>query len=341
MGNINFSDIGRVEAVRRMLETGGFPDNGSVSFLGGKNNIIRSSSRLWMEGIDFDLTYFPLKHLGYKCLVGTIGELYASMYSPETISIRIGVSSKLDYDQVSELWLGICTAAREHNIKKADLDLCPSYNGLIISISVTGIISEELEASKKKISSKDLICVSGNVGAAYLGMRLLDKEKERLVKAGDLGGKLDIEHFKMIASTYLKPEISPFLIKQMKENGLIPSFGCLVCRGLADAAKKIQKESGLGVKLYSDKIPFEGNSFELGRIINVDPVSAAMNGGDDFRLLFVVPQTMYETLRHDFQTFSIIGHVAQPEVGTVIVMPEGAELPLHAQGWREEDDDAR
>ncbi len=294
MDNRNFSDIGRAGAVETLLKNGGFSP--SAAFSAPSGSIVRTASGIWLEGIDFDLTYFPLKHLGYKCISGTLGGLYASLAMPESASIRIGVSAKLDFPQIEEFWSGMTAALKEHGISRVDLDLCPSRNGLTVSVSIVGVTDGEVESARKPARSKDLVCISGSVGAAYLGMALLESEN----------------------------------------SGITPSFGCFVSRGLADAAKRIASATGLGVKLYSDKIPFEGNSFELGRQLNLDPMSAAMNGGDDFRLLFVIPMDKYETFRHDFQSFSIIGHLAQKDVGTVIVMPEGAEIPLHAQGWKEQ-----
>lgn len=337
MEKINFSDLGRIEAVNRLFEEAGKSFRRGTAFPGMKNGIVRTSSALWIEGIDFDLTYFPLKHLGYKCVTAATGELLATLAGPVSLSVRIGVSAKLDYPQISEIWSGMVTAAREFGFTCLDLDLGPSRNGLIISVSVTGESDTELENSRKPGKSKDLICISGNVGGAYLGMRLLEREKERLQKAGDLSGKMDIDHFRMIVSAYLKPEINSDILNALKDSGITPSYGYLVNRGLADAAKRLSRDSALGVKLYSDKIPLEGNSFELGRILDVDPVSAAMNGGEDYRLMFVVPMSDYDILRHDFQSFSIIGHLAKSDVGTVIVMPTGAELPIHAQGWKESE----
>ena len=142
----------------------------------------------------------------------------------------------------------------------------------------------------------------------------------------------------MLVASYLKPEIDSNIVSQLGDSGIIPSYGYLVNRGLADVAKRLQRDSGLGVKLYTDKIPFEGNSFEAGKRLNIDPVSAALNGGDDFKLLYVIPMSAYETFRHDFQTFSIIGHMAKPDVGAVLVTPEGAELPVHAQGWPKDEE---
>ena len=330
----NFSDIGKIEAIKLLFEESPFKQADGTSYLcGKKGGVIRTASKLWLEGIDFDLTYFPLKHLGYKSVVGTVGEIYASLARPQSISVRLGISAKLDLPQVSELWNGICTAAEEHHIKRADLDLVPSRNGLTISIVISGITSPEVAENRKSASSKDLICISGNVGASFLGMSLLEQEKKKFEKAGELTGQPDLEKYKMLVASYLKPEIDPDIVSQLGDSGIIPPYGYLVNRGLADAARRLNRDSGLGVKLYTDKIPFEGNSFEAGKKLNIDPVSAALKGGDDYRLMFVIPMSAYETFRHDFQTFSIIGHLAQPEVGTVLVTHEGVELPVHAQGW--------
>ena len=330
----DFSDIGKIEAIKLLFEESPFKQADGTSYLcGEKGGVIRTASKLWLEGIDFDLTYFPLKHLGYKSVVGTVGEIYASLARPQSISVRLGISAKLDLPQVSELWNGICTAAEEHHIKRADLDLVPSRNGLAISIVISGITSPEVAENRKSASSKDLICISGNVGASFLGMSLLEQEKKKFEKAGELTGQPDLEKYKMLVASYLKPEIDPDIVSQLGDSGIIPPYGYLVNRGLADAARRLNRDSGLGVKLYTDKIPFEGNSFEVGKKLNIDPVSAALKGGDDYRLMFVIPISAYETFRHDFQTFSIIGHLAQPEVGTVLVTHEGVELPVHAQGW--------
>ena len=330
----NFSDIGKIEAIKLLFEESPFKQADGTSYLcGEKGGVIRTASKLWLEGIDFDLTYFPLKHLGYKSVVGTVGEIYASLARPQSISVRLGISAKLDLPQVSELWKGICSAAEEHHIKRADLDLVPSRNGLTISIVISGITSPEVAENRKSASSKDLICISGNVGASFLGMSLLEQEKKKFEKAGELTGQPDLEKYKMLVASYLKPEIDPDIVSQLGDSGIIPPYGYLVNRGLADAARRLNRDSGLGVKLYTDKIPFEGNSFEAGKKLNIDPVSAALKGGDDYRLMFVIPMSAYETFRHDFQTFSIIGHLAQPEVGTVLVTHEGVELPVHAQGW--------
>ena len=141
----------------------------------------------------------------------------------------------------------------------------------------------------------------------------------------------------MLIGSYLKPEIPSGLVGHLEDVGIYPSNGYLVTHGLSDTLRKLVRDTCLGVKVYADKIPFEGNSFASGKEMDIDPVSAAMNGGDDFRLLFTIPILSAEKFRRDFQTFDIIGHLAQPEVGAVLVTPDGVELPVKAQGWRNEE----
>ena len=140
----------------------------------------------------------------------------------------------------------------------------------------------------------------------------------------------------MFVGAYLKPELPAGAVATFEETEIYPSAGCLITHGLADAVKRLALETGLGAKIYADKIPFEGNSFQLGKELGVDPVSAAMNGGDDFKLLFAVPILYLERFRRDFQTFDILGHLAQPDAGTTLVTPDGLELPLRSPGWPEE-----
>lgn len=336
MSTESFSDMGKIEAIRRLFKRSGEDIRPASSFLSSKGSIVRTASRLWSEGIDFDLTYFPLKHLGYKCVIGSLCDIYAAMAKPLVLSVRIGISAKLDLPQIEELWDGISAAARQHGISKLDLDLLPSRNGLTVSIVITGETDGETESARRKAESKDLLCLSGNVGAAFIGMSLLERGKKKF-DSGDGGALLDKEYdrYRMLLKAYLKPELNPDTVSQLKDAGVIPAAGYSVSGGLADALMRIRRDTGLGVKVYTGKIPFEGNTFEAGKELGIDPVSAAMNGGEDFRLLYVVPLQMYEKFRHDFQTFEIIGHLAKPDVGAVIVTPEGAELPIRAQGWPE------
>ena len=328
-----FADLGRVEAISRLYEGTPYKPFRSGWFETSGKAYVTTHARTYIEGIDFDLTYFPLKHLGYKCVVGTTGELYAEFSHPQTMEIRLGVSSKLDFRHIKEVWEGIVAAAKEHGYKQVGLDLTPSPNGLFVSVSVTGETSLLMGKRRPAAKSMDLICVSDNLGAAFMGFQVLEREKREFEKSGDAKAQPKLDDYKNLVGAYLKPQINPQTIKLMEDAEIVPSYGYLVTRGLADAVKRLVRDSGLGAKIYVDKLPFAGKTFELGKELNIDPISAAFNGGEDYRLLFTIPIGKHDKFRHDFQTFDIIGHLAKPEVGAVIVTPDGVELPMKAQGW--------
>ena len=338
MAEESFKEYGKEEAISLLYEGSGFDRVGNPSFEPAPGSDVVWSSRLFVEGIDFDLTYFPLKHLGYKCASAVAGEIYAMMSHPKSLSIRLGVSAKLDFSHIRDLWSGVVSAAKEHGFKAVDLDLVPSPNGLTVSVSAGGERLKLKRGRTVKARSKDLVCVSGSLGAAYLGQQILEREKRKFEKVTDDSEQPDLEKYKMLIGSYLKPEIPAGAVARLEETGIYPSNGYLVSHGLSDALKRLVRDSGLGVKVYADKIPFEGNSFAFGKEMDIDPISAAMNGGDDFRLLFTIPILSAEKFRREFQTFDIIGHMAQLEVGAVLVTPDGVELPVKAQGWNDDRD---
>ena len=333
MAEENFSEIGRIKAIERLFEGTGYRPSGHCRFETSGKSYPVNVSKVLLEGTDFDLTYFPLKHLGYKSVICATGELYACMAHPKTISVTLGVSSKLDYAQIRELWSGMTAASREHGYREMSLDLIPSCNGLCIAVSAAGETGMLTARRRPEGKSMDLICISDNLGAAFMGMQVLEREKRRFEKTGNDSSQPDLTEYKHLVGAYLKPELNPSAVSQLEEAEIIPSYGYFVTRGLADAVRRLSRDSGLGAKIYVDKIPFPGKMFDLGKEMNIDPISAALNGGDDCRLLFTVPIGKHDRFRHDFQTFDIIGHLARPEVGAVLVTPDGVELPLKAQGW--------
>ena len=327
-----FAEIGRIEAIRQLFEGTPYAPFGEPLWLEARpQECVATASGLLLEGIDFDLVYFPLKHLGRKAVLKVTGELYAVLARPEALTVQLGVSAKLDFPQVQELWGGIVAAAHEHGYRQLSLDLQPSRNGLTIALSATGRHSAAVSASRPQARSRDLICVSGALGAAFLGLQVLERERLKFDKGST--DRQSLEQYKMLVGSYLRPELSPNLPTQLEDGKFTPSFGYFVTRGLADALLRLCRDSGLGAKVYADKIPFEGGSFDLGRELNLDPVSAAMNGGEDYRVLYVIPLSQFERFRTEFQTFDVIGHLALPEVGAVLVSPDGLEHPVSAQGW--------
>ena len=335
MAEERFSDLGRVEAIARLYEGTPYKPFRTGYFETPGKSCISSQSRTFIEGIDFDLTYFPLKHLGYKCVTAVTGELYAEFAQPRTMDVRFGISAKLDFQHIQEMWQGAVAAAKEHGYKDVSLDLLPSPNGLTVSVSAVGETSLLTVKRRPAAKSMDLICVSDNLGAAYLGFQVLEREKRRFEESGDAKAQPDLDAYKNLVGAYLKPQINPRTVKSLEDAEIIPSYGYLVTRGLSDAVKRLVRDSGFGAKVYVDKLPFAGKTFDLGKEMNIDPISAALNGGEDYRLLFTIPIGKHDKFRHDFQTFDIIGHLAKPEVGAVVVTPDGVELPMKAQGWNE------
>lgn len=334
MGKESFSDIGKVAAIGRLFEGSGFAPSEDLSFQPSPKSKVISFHKTFIEGTDFDLVYFPLRHLGYKCAVAVLAELTAARAAAKTVSVVLGVSSKLDFDEVRKIWIGIVTAATEFSVAGAALDLIPSQNGLSVSISAIGEIPFEVSARTPSPASKDVLCVSGRLGAAYLGLQVLEKGKQAFSQGSV---EEDLEKYKMFVGAYLKPEIDPEVPSRLLGEEIFPSAGVLVTKGLADAVKRLSRATGLGAKVYADKVPFEGNSFALGKELDIDPVSAAMNGGDDLKVLYTIPILSFEKFHKEHPTFSAIGHLALPEAGTVLVTPEGAEIPLRAQGWPDEE----
>ena len=334
MAEERFSDLGRVEAIAKLYEGTPYKPFDKSCFETSGKSYITTQSRTFIEGIDFDLVYFPFKHLGYKCVTAVTGELYAEFSHPRTLDIRLGISSKLDFTHIKDVWEGVVTAAKEQGYKKVSLDLVPSPNGLTVSVSAAAETSLLTAKRRPAAKSMDLICVSDNLGAAFMGFQVLEREKRAFEKSGDTKAQPKLDDYKHLVGAYLKPQINPQTIKLMEDAEIIPSYGYLVTRGLADAVKRLVRDSGLGAKVYVDKLPFAGKTFELGKELNIDPISAALNGGEDYRLLFTIPIGKHDKFRHDFQTFDIIGHLAKPEVGAAVVTPDGVELPMKAQGWK-------
>lgn len=335
MENEHFSDLGRIEAIARLYENTPYKPFEDSRFECSDKGYVSQSSKVLLEGIDFDLTYFPLKHLGYKSVIAATGELYAALSVPRTLSVTLGVSAKLDFGHIKELWNGIVAAASEHGYAKASLDLVPSKNGLCIAVAAAGETSRLTDKRRPKAKSMDLICISGNLGAAYLGFEILEREKKKFSESGNAAQQPDLNDYKHLVGAYLKPELDNSVLPQLEEAEIVPSHGYFITRGLSDAVKRLVRDSGLGAKIYTERIPFAGKTFDVGKELGIDPVSAAMNGGEDCRLLYTIPIGQHDKFRRDFQIYDIIGHLAKPDVGAVIVTPDGIELPLRAQGWKE------
>ncbi len=325
-----FSAIGKMAAIDRLFEGTGFTNTPVMLIPGGA-----SAHKIMLEGVDFDLVYNPLKHLGYKSVLNAIGELYAAFYAPVSLSVILGISKRFTYESIAELWHGILSAAKEHNIKSLSLDLVPSVNGLSISVSATGEQKKRILEKRIPPKNMDIICLSNNVGAAFMGQHVLEREKASFLSAPAAKAKQpDLSKYKYILASYLSPELPSNTIERFIEADLVPSSGIFETKGLADSIKRLAKMTGFGAKIYVEKIPIANETMEMAKEINMDVLTAALNGGDDFRLIFTLPIEKHDAFHKEFHDYDVIGHLCKPEAGTLLVTPEGNEVDLMAQGWK-------
>lgn len=315
-----FKSLGKARAIKKLYENSGFAAAINPYFE-CSDGYSTSSSRLLLEGIDFDLTFFPLAHLGYKAVLEVTGDLFSTLSVPKTLKITIGLSSKLDFKECQTLFSGVCSAAKDFEYQDIALDIVPSLTGLSIAVAANGLCDKKTASARPVAKSMDLICISNNVGAAFLGEQILRKaaplpEKERQKK---------LEHYKQLVGAYLKPELSPFTLKALKESNIIPSFAWFCKESLRETVTSLCASSGLGAKIYVDKLPFAAGSIDAAKELGIDPLQAALSGGEDCCMLFTIPIGSHERFRHDFQSWDVIGHLARPEVGAVVVSPDGLE----------------
>ena len=328
MARTEISDIGKQAVLDKLFEGSGYININPIRITG--RGECCTTQKLLLEGCDFDLVYTPLKHLGYKAVLCVLGELYAALRQPAALSVTLGLSKRFCYEDVAALWEGMLAACREHGVTQLSLELNPSVNGLAIGLAACGLqkrtVLEKVPASK----NMDLICLSGHVGAAYMGLHVLEREKVAFTSTAE---QPDLSKYKPVLASYLSPEIKPGLVARFIEADALPSRGYFLTRGLGEAVIRLTRDTGLGAKVYLEKIPISSQTFAMAEEIDMDVVTAAMNGGDDYKFLFTLPIEKHDIVRKDFQDFEIIGHTARPEVGPVLVTPEGAELPIHAQGY--------
>ncbi|MBR2947783.1 MAG: hypothetical protein IKC17_04260 [Bacteroidales bacterium] len=327
------SQIGKIAAISRLFEGSGYTNDTTIPFTSrGK---ITSVQKVFIEGINFDLTYNPLQHLGYKLTLNLIGELYSRIANPLTLNVTIALSNRFSFEDCQQLWNGISTAAKEHKVKAVSLDLIPSSKGLIITINAIGEIPKRVIDKTPVPTATDLILLSGNVGAAYMGLHVLEREKVAFQKTanGITPPQPKLDNYKYILEQYLSPSLDPQIITRLQKIETPPTKGYFVTNSLGAAVRQLSLDSGFGARIYLEKIPIATKTFEMAKELDMDPITAAINGGDDYKLLITIPVTLFDLYHKEFQEFDIIGHLSSPQEGCSVVTPEGAHLELKAQGY--------
>ena len=306
----------------------GVGDDAAVIDIGGK--VILFSTDLLVEGIHFDLTYMPFKHLGYKAAVVNISDIAAMNGIPKQMTVSLAVSSRFSAEALDELYAGVLMACEKYKVDLVGGDTSSNVKGLIISVSILGEAKKEEIIYRNGARSGDLLCVTGDLGSAYIGLIILEREKS--VFKVDPNMQPELSGFDYQIGRQLRPEARTDIRNLLLGIGVKPTSMIDISDGLASETLHICKQSGVGCKLFEAKIPMDAYTRELAKEYKIIPSVAALSGGEDYELLFTVEQTDYEKIK-DIAGITIIGHMISPSEGKYMITPDGKSVPITAQGW--------
>jgi len=308
----------------------GVGDDAAVMSYGDKEVLVTTD--LLLEGIHFDLRYVPLKHLGYKAAVVNFSDIYAMNGQPKQITVSLGISSRFSLEHIEALYDGIRLACEIYGVDLVGGDTSASVTGLVISITCLGEGNKDEIVYRDGAKETDLICVSGDLGAAYMGLQLLERENRVAAQSGDRDFQPEFGGKEYILERQLKPEARKDIIQLLKEHGVKPTSMMDVSDGLSSELLHICKSSNTGCRVYEEKIPIDYQTACMAEELNMNLVMAAMNGGEDYELLFTVPLTDHDKIQK-IKGISMIGYITKPELGSALVTRDGNEIPIRAQGW--------
>lgn len=306
----------------------GIGDDAAVLNFDGKRTLV--STDLLLEGIHFDLAYTPLKHLGYKAVQVNLSDIYAMNGTASQVTVSIGISSKFPLEAVEELYIGISIACEKYGVDLVGGDTSSSKQGLVISVTSIGHVDEDKVCYRSGAKEGDLICVSGDLGGAYIGLQLLEREKGIFLENPQI--QPDLEGKDYIVERQLKPEARKDIVEILAEINVKPTAMIDVSDGLASDILHICKQSNTGCKLYENKIPIDPMTYDTARDFGIDPTVCALNGGEDYELLFTVSQTDFEKIKNSAD-ISIIGHMTEAAAGCNLISKSEIVHELKAQGW--------
>ncbi len=295
-----------------------------------KDKQVLVTTDLLLEGIHFDLVYTPLKHLGYKAAVVNFSDIYAMNGQPKQITVSIGVSKRFSVEDLTVIYDGIKLACEHYGVDLVGGDTSASLTGLAISITCIGEGEKDKIVYRNGAKNNDLICVSGDLGSAYMGLQLLEREK--IVFSANSETQPDFEGKDYILQRQLKPEARKDIVKLLAEKGVVPTAMMDVSDGLSSELMHICSQSNTGCRIYEDKIPINYQAAVMAEELNMSIVTAALNGGEDYELLFTASLEDYDKII-TMEGVGIIGHMTKPELGLHLVGREGEEIQIQAQGW--------
>ncbi|OUO49960.1 thiamine-phosphate kinase [Parabacteroides sp. An277] len=331
------STIGEFGLIRRLTESIVIRNESTLRGVGDdaavmdyKDKQVLMTTDLLLEGIHFDLTYVPLKHLGYKSAVVNFSDIYAMNGTPRQITVSLGISKRFSIEDLEELYSGIRLACDVYGVDLVGGDTSASMTGLTISITCLGEGERGKVTYRNGARETDLICVSGDLGAAYMGLQLLEREKS--VFKGEKDFTPDFAGKEYLLERQLKPEARKDIVEALRIAGIVPTSMMDISDGLSSELLHIAKESHVGCRIYEERIPIDYQTAAQAEQFNMNLTTTALNGGEDYELLFTVPLADHDKVS-EMKGISIIGYITKPELGNYLLGRDGGEVELKAQGW--------
>lgn len=306
----------------------GVGDDGAVIDHFGKQTVI--STDLLIENVHFDLAYTPLKHLGYKSVIVNLSDIYAMNATPTQITLSLGISNRFSVESLDEFYNGVYAACDRYGVDLVGGDTTSSQKGFIISVTAIGEISPDKYVKRSTAKKGDLLCVSGSLGAAYVGLLFLEREKKIFLESPAVQPDLEGESY--VIGKLLKPEARKDIIEFFEQQDIMPTAMMDVSDGLSSEILHICKDSGLGCVIYEEKIPIAEEMKSAAYKFKIDPTACALSGGEDYELLFTLSQNDYDKITLN-ESISVIGYMTEEEAGKTIITKSGNKHPVTAQGW--------
>lgn len=333
----DLGEFGLIERIKDQIElknpstVKGIGDDAAVLNPAGKHQVVTTD--LLLEGIHFDLTYCPLKHLGYKAVAVNLSDVYAMNAQPKQITVSIGVSSKFTLRAIDELYDGMLLACERYGVDLVGGDTSTSLTGLTISITAIGEADPEKIVYRSGAKVNDIVCVSGDLGGAYMGLQLLEREKR--VLRGDNDGRPEFDGYDYILERQLKPEPRADIIDFLGKIGVVPTSMMDVSDGLSSEMLHLCKQSNVGCRIYEEKVPIDHVTRNMAEELNIAPIVTALNGGEDYELLFTIDQKDYQKFQSiPGPNIYAIGYITEADKGRRLITTGGDEMDLKAQGWK-------
>lgn len=306
----------------------GVGDDAAVIDHFGKQTVVTTD--LLVEGVHFDLVYTPLKHLGYKSVVVNLSDIYAMNATPTQIVIGLGISNRFSLEALDDFYEGVYAACEKYGVDVVGGDTTSSQKGFIISITAIGEVAPDKFVKRSTAQKGDLICVSGDLGGAYVGLLFLEREKKIYLESP--GVQPDLEGESYVIGRLLKPEARKDIVDFLASSEIVPTSMMDISDGLSSEILHICKDSNLGCVLYEEKIPVHESMKQAAFKFEIDPTACALSGGEDYELLFTIPQSEYDKLVLN-EEISVVGYMTEPELGQTIITKGGSKHAITAQGW--------